>query len=155
MALTNMRSFGMNLFFFDPYLGTTRHPLKKVNSLKDLLKLADILSIHVPLSDETIGLIGAKEISLMSKKSYIINTSRGKIIDEEALINALKENRIAGAAVDVLANELLMKLDDNNMVNYARENSNLLITPHIGGATIEAIESTDEFILNKFKNDFQ
>ena len=71
------------------------------------------------------------------------------------MINALKENRIAGAAVDVLANELLMKLDDNNMVNYARENSNLLITPHIGGATIEAIESTDEFIFNKFKNAFQ
>ncbi|MCS7229533.1 MAG: D-glycerate dehydrogenase [Candidatus Kryptonium sp.] len=103
---------------------------KKV-SLDTLLKNSDIITIHVPLTPQTKHLIGEREIKLMKKTSYLINTSRGEVVDEKALIKALKTKRIAGAGLDVFEQEPfvpdeLLKLD------------NVVLTPHIGSATFEA-----------------
>jgi lactate dehydrogenase-like 2-hydroxyacid dehydrogenase len=103
----------------------------KYMPLDDVLRECDYLTIHVPLSPETRHSIDAKKLSLMKKTSYLINTSRGAIIDEPALVRALQEKWIAGAALDVFEKEPinsehpLIKLD------------NVIVVPHIGSASIE------------------
>jgi glyoxylate reductase len=99
-------------------------------SLEKLLKESDFISLHVPLTDETYHLIGKKELAMMKSTSYLINTSRGAVIDEEELVKKLQKKEIAGAALDVFEHEPklapgLSKLD------------NAIITAHIGSATIE------------------
>ena len=95
-------------------------------SKDDLFRNADIITIHLVLSDRSRGLIGARELGLMKKSAYIVNTSRGPIIDEAALIAALKANRIAGAGLDVFDKEPL-PLD-----HPFRSMDNVVITPHLG-----------------------
>jgi glyoxylate reductase len=102
--------------------------------LDDLVEMADILTVHVPLNDETHHLIGEGELALMKPTAYLVNTSRGPVVDEAALARALAEGRIAGAALDVYENEpevtpALLELD------------NVVLTPHIASATHEAREA--------------
>ena len=105
-----------------------------MSGLEDLLKTADIISLHCPLTDDTRGLIGEKNIALMKPSSLIINVARGEVIDEPALARALREKRIGGAALDVFSREPIGS--DNPLLGL--EDANLLLTPHIAGATNEA-----------------
>ncbi len=104
-------------------------------SLKELLKRADVISVHLRLSPETEGLIGEKEFDLMKPTAIIINTARGAIIDHQALVEALREKKIAGAGIDVYpvepisADDPLLKLD------------NVVLTPHSAGMTREAMDA--------------
>lgn len=98
--------------------------------LEDLLSVADFVSVNVPLTDDTRGMIGRRELKLMKPDSIIVNTARGEIIDEDALISSLKNRKIAGAGLDVYVNEpkinkALMRLD------------NVVLAPHLGSATVE------------------
>lgn len=112
----------------------------KYVDLETLLKEADVVSIHVPLTEETKLMIGERELKLMKNTAYLINTSRGKVIDEKALIRALEENWIAGAALDVFWNEPLSK---NSPLTKLK---NVILTPHIGSATVETREKMAEMI---------
>lgn len=105
-------------------------------SLQKLLQESDFVSLHVPLTEKTKGMIGEEEIELMKSSAYLINTARGGIVDEMALFYALKDKKIAGAAVDVYSEEPpitnpLLKLD------------NIITTPHMGADTREAIKKVD------------
>jgi D-3-phosphoglycerate dehydrogenase len=130
------RAFEMNLFICDPYI-----PESHVTAiggqwvgLSELLPEADFVTIHCPLNRETRGLLGAKELALLKSSVYLINAARGGIIDEEALYQALRQKKIAGAALDVIGDEPprndhpLFKLD------------NVLWSPHVGALTLEATE---------------
>ncbi|MEO0258755.1 MAG: D-glycerate dehydrogenase [candidate division WOR-3 bacterium] len=103
---------------------------KKV-SLEDLLKESDIISLHLPLTPETYHIIGEKEFNLMKPEAIFINTGRGKLVDEKALIRALKERRIFGAGLDVFEHE-------PHVPEELKELDNVVLLPHIGSATIEA-----------------
>ena len=103
------------------------------DSLIDLCSTADIICLHLPLTADTNGIIAKPEIAAMKTSAYIINVARGNIVDENALISALKENRIAGAAVDVFAQEPINK--DNEFLKL----SNVILTPHIAYKTEEAL----------------
>ncbi|NHH97484.1 D-3-phosphoglycerate dehydrogenase [Candidatus Nitrosotalea sp. FS] len=96
-----------------------------------MLSSADYISFHVPLTETTHHLVNSKRISTMKKTAYIINTSRGEIIDEDALYNALKEGKIAGAALDVFEKEPAV---GNKLTTLP----NVVCTPHIGAQTKEA-----------------
>ena len=100
-------------------------------SLNDLLKSADVVSVHVPLLPTTTHLIGKKKLSLMKKTAYLINTSRGPVIDEKALVRALKKKQIAGAGLDVYEFE-------PKLATGLTKLQNVVLTPHIASATIEA-----------------
>ncbi|KZS88311.1 hypothetical protein SISNIDRAFT_432946 [Sistotremastrum niveocremeum HHB9708] len=102
-----------------------------VQSQDELLERSDVLSVHVPLRDDTVGLIGEKEIRKLRKGSYIVNTARGKIIDEEALIGALEDGHLAGAGLDVYPNE-------PNINPKLLTFSNVALLPHMGTETREA-----------------
>jgi D-3-phosphoglycerate dehydrogenase len=115
---------------------------KKV-SLEELLQEADFVSLHAPLTEETRGIMGQKAFELMKSTSYIINTSRGPLIDEQALYQALKAKKIAGAALDVLVNE---KYDPGNPLFGL---DNIIFTPHSGFYSEEATQELREKVMGE------
>ncbi len=108
-----MAAFNMKVIIYDPYISDSVVPTEIVRYSKeeDVFKLADVVSIHVPHNEETRNHIDEKLLSLMKPSAYLINTARGNIIDEAYVVKMLNENRLSGAAFDVLANEppLMMK----------------------------------------------
>lgn len=145
--------FRMQILAYDPYIPSSEmEPFGVIPvSLEDLLKNADVVSLHAELSEETEEMIGKTELNLMKPSSVIINTARGQLIDETALLIALKEKKIAGAALDVLEDENKFDENFNNhpLVEYARTHSNLLITPHIAGMAFDSVYKTRIFITKK------
>jgi len=124
MVAQKASGFGIKIIAYDPYVSKVNIGVKLVE-LSQLLSDSDFVSIHVPLTAETRHSFGENELEVMKKTAYLINTSRGSIVDEKALYQALKNRWIAGAALDVMEKEppdwkdLLLKLD------------NIIITPHI------------------------
>ena len=143
------KGFGMKVIAYDP--NVKKYKDVKMYSLEELLKKCDVLSIHVHLNEETTNLINKERLKLMKNTSILINTSRGKIVDEIALLDCLKNNLIAGAGLDVIDGEWLT--DENRinhpLIDYSKKNSNLLIVPHIGGSTKESIKYSRIFIAKK------
>jgi lactate dehydrogenase-like 2-hydroxyacid dehydrogenase len=103
-------------------------------SLDDLLETVDVVSLHVPLTEETRHLIGERELGLMKSTAYLVNTSRGQVVDEAALARALEQGRIAGAALDVFERE-------PELTEALLELDNVVLTPHTASATHEAREA--------------
>ena len=130
-------AFGLRTLVHDPYLTSkTRVAFEKWVEFCDmerLFKESDIISLHIPFSPSTQKLIGARELEWMKPEAFLVNTSRGGIIDEAALIQCLKEKRIAGAGLDVFAQEPLEK--DNPL----KELDNVILTPHIAALTRECV----------------
>jgi len=119
---------------------------KRCSTLLELALCSDIISIHAHHTSETEGLINKSFISTMKPNSYIVNTARGAIMDEDALLTGLRSGHLAGAALDVLADEykpeFKSRLNENPLVQYARTHDNLIITPHYAGATLDAWSKT-------------
>lgn len=128
------RAFGMEVVAYDPYLTVERAEDLGVElaELDDLLESSDVVTLHAPLTDETRGLIGSDELSLMKEEAYLVNAARGGLVQEEALARALSEGQIAGAALDVFQEEPLPA------AHPLREAPGLVMTPHLGAATEEA-----------------
>jgi D-3-phosphoglycerate dehydrogenase len=124
----------MSVIVYDPYLDAERASQLGVElvDLKTVIKKGDVISLHVPLNEETRGLIGQRAIARMKKRAVVINASRGGVIDESALAKALVEGKLAGAALDVYEREPLPA--DSPL----REAPNLVLTPHLGASTKEA-----------------
>lgn len=120
------RQLGMRVLAVDPFIDPLVTTLDGVSfcTLHDALPQADFVSLHTPLNPGTVGLIGAMELSSMKPSAYLINTARGEIVDEQALIDALSEGRIAGAGLDVLT------LEPPEPSNPLLHMSNVIVTPH-------------------------
>jgi D-3-phosphoglycerate dehydrogenase len=127
-------SFGMKILAYDPFLSAdvAESIGVEIAELKKVLQESDYITVHTPLTDETRHMISDKEFALMKKGVRIINCARGGIIDEPALVKALKEGKVAGAAMDVFESEPL--LADNELLKL----DNVIITPHLGASTEEA-----------------
>ena len=143
----------MKVIAYDPYIKRFPSRVEVRKTLSDVIKDADILSLHVPLNSQTNHMISYDEINQLKDGVVIINTSRGSIISTEALLKGLETRKIAGAALDVLENEHSIGKFLRPLIKYANNHDNLLITPHIGGATYESVENTDRFILDKYFSD--
>lgn len=114
--------------------------------LHELLQSADIISVHVSLNPGTMNLFGREQFASMRPGSWFINTSRGEIVDENALLDALRTGRLAGAAVDVVAGEHESGRIRSPLITYARRHNNLIVTPHCGGCTAESMEKTEIYL---------
>jgi len=127
------KGLGMTVLAYDPYLSAERARSLGVEmaTLDEVLKQADFISLHTPLTEETRGLIGVRELGLMKPTAYLINCARGPVVDEDALLKALNEGQIAGAGLDVFSQE---PLRDSPL----RENTKVVLTPHLGASTEEA-----------------
>ncbi|MEM4726696.1 MAG: D-glycerate dehydrogenase [Candidatus Bathyarchaeia archaeon] len=127
------KAFNMKIIYYDvePKREAEEHLGVQYADIETLLRNSDFVSIHVPLTPRTRGFIGEREFKMMKPTSYIINTSRGQVIDEGALCKALKEGWIAGAGLDVFEKEPLQR--NSELINM----DNVVLTPHIGSYTAE------------------
>ena len=127
------RGLEMKLIAHDPFISVdhARNLQVKLVSLKQLLKESDFITIHIPRTESTKGLIGTKELSSVKPSVHIINCARGGLIDEKALAEAVKEKRVAGAAIDVFSTEPATE-------SVFFEDDNIIVTPHLGASTSEA-----------------
>jgi phosphoglycerate dehydrogenase-like enzyme len=130
------RAFEMALLVYDPYI-----PESHVTALggrwvglSDLLVESDFVTIHCPLNRETKGMIGAAALARLKPSAYLLNAARGGIVDEHELLQVLRQKKIAGAALDVMADEPPPK--DHPLLNL----DNVLWTPHLGAMTVEAAQ---------------
>jgi len=128
-----MAAFGTRLIAYDPYVQPARAaPLGvRLVGLEELLRESDFISVHLPKTPETVGLIGEKELRLVKPTVRIINAARGGLIDEQALADALAEGRVAGAGLDVYAKE---PCTSSPLFNF----DNVVAVPHLGASTVEA-----------------
>ena len=131
------RAFGMRVLAYDPYLTEERARSigLELAPLDEIVREADIVSVHVPLSDATTNLIGEAQLALMKPSAFVVNVARGGVVDERALFRALTDRRIAGAALDVFGQEPLPADDP------LRTLDNVVLTPHLGASTVEAQHS--------------
>ena len=147
-------AFEMPVIAADPFVVDMDSYVKKVN-FDELLSSADVISLHVNYNEATHGIMDEKAFQKVKKGAVLINTSRGELIDEAAMLNALDQGLLSGVALDVLSYE------SNNTDSCPKHSelwkrmssgSNILIAPHIGGATYESMEETEIFMANKLKS---
>lgn len=144
-------AFRMKVLAHDPHVETFPDHVEAVG-LDHLLSRSDFVTIHVPADATTRGLIGDAELRSMKPSAFLINTSRGEVLDEEALINALRENRIAGAGLDTIQDErgpLEGWLPSRAVWQYSEARHNLILTPHVGGATDASMAEAETFVAGK------
>jgi D-3-phosphoglycerate dehydrogenase len=135
LVAQRLSSFGMRVIAYDPYVQAGRAAQMGVRlvSLDDLLAESDFMSVHLPKTPETLGLIGEEQLAKVKPNLVLVNAARGGIVDEQALYNALKEGRIAAAGLDVFAKE---PCTDSPLFEF----ENVVATPHLGASTDEAQE---------------
>ncbi len=146
------RSFGMMVNYFEQDEKIpTPEDIIKLNTLEELVAHSDIITVHINLTEENRGLFNKKVFSRFKDGSYFINTSRGEIVDFNALLDCLKNGKLAGAALDVFEGEFNNGfqgyLKNHPLLEYAKSYDNLLITPHIGGSTYDAWKETEEYTI--------
>lgn len=146
--------FGMKLLIYDQQEAKNQLiPIGERSSLDQLLSSSDIVSLHVDLNELNIKMANKLFFSKMKKNAIFINTSRGQLVDEGALLNALETNQLSGAALDVVQDEPNPDVD-SPLYAFAKNSHRLLITPHIGGNTFESTDKAEKFIIDKLVYEF-
>jgi D-3-phosphoglycerate dehydrogenase len=146
LVAQRLSAFGMRVVAYDPYVPAARAAQLGVRllSLEELLAEADFISVHLPKTAETAGIIGEKELRLVKPGARIVNAARGGIVDEHALALALKDGRVAGAAMDVYSTE---PCTDSPLFGF----DNVVATPHLGASTHEAQEKAGTQVARSVK----
>jgi D-3-phosphoglycerate dehydrogenase len=145
MMETYCHAFGMTVKIHDPYEG--------YDDLDLVLRESDVISLHVHVTGKTVGMINGKTISKMEKKPYLINTSRGEVVYEKKVIEAIEEGKLSGYATDVITDEF-GNIHNSKLVEFSMNpTNNVIITPHVGGMTWEGQTKAYKWAINKFKGE--
>jgi D-3-phosphoglycerate dehydrogenase len=140
--------WGVKLLISDPYTYTFTRVIKKVN--RDiLLKESDVVFLHTHVTDETRGMVDDEFLSEMKKDSYLINTARGELVDEEAIMKSIEAGHLKGYGTDVIKDEFGNR-ENSKLVEFSKTN-NVIITPHVGGMTWEGQNKAYMWAVNKFR----
>ena len=142
MMMNYCWGFGMFPKIYDPYKG--------YKNIKSVLSQSDIISLHVHVTDETRYIIDKKFLTCMRKNSYIINTSRGEIVNEKDIIESLEEGHLKGYATDVIEDEYGNR-NNSPILNGIKKGLNIIVTPHVGGMTWEGQQRAYEWSINKLE----
>lgn len=129
-------SFEMRVLGHDPHIESWPSGIERTD-LQELLERSHVVTVHVPLNEETEGLLGREELAHLRQGAILVNTSRGGIIDEPALVEILRSGRLAAVGLDVLQGE--PEIADNPLLDYARRHTNVVITPHVAGMSPDAL----------------
>jgi D-3-phosphoglycerate dehydrogenase len=135
-------AFGMNTLPYDPYKFDADFEL--------LLKISDVISLHVHANDETRHMIDKKTLGKMKNNSYIVNTSRGEIVNEHDIVDALRSGKLKGYATDVIEDEYGNR-ENSPILKGIKEGLNILVTPHVGGMTWEGQQKAYKWSISKLK----
>ncbi len=141
-------ALGMKLIFCDPR-PKSELPGIEHTSLDDLLRRADVVSLHVHLTSETRHMLGHREFALLKPGAILINTARGALIDEEALIAAMRSGRVAAAGLDVIDGEWREDLANHPLIQFSRVQPRLYITPHVGGTCPESVYLATRHVMRR------
>ena len=146
------KAFGMEVHVYDPFVEIPDNVISHEDK-NSLLQICDIVSLHYHLNDANHKSFNKNDFEQMKNDAVFINTSRGELIDEIALINALKNQKIRGAAVDVISEEHVENKWNHPLIRYARENANLLISSHVAGLTVESETKAASDIFKQLKHE--
>jgi len=137
--------WGVKLLATDPY--------ERITTARELLQKSDVIFLHTHVTDETRGMVDKEFLSKMKKGSYLINTARGELVNEKAIIESIRAGHLKGYGTDVIADEF-GNINKSELVEFTilNPNSNVIITPHIGGMTIEGQTKAYHWAVRKFKN---
>ncbi|MDH5397292.1 MAG: NAD(P)-binding domain-containing protein [Cyclobacteriaceae bacterium] len=146
-----LQIFGCPIITYDKYKENITNAFVKQVSLEQLKDEADILSLHVPLTPETKDYINESFLSSFRKNIYVINTARGEILDTKALVKALREGKVIGAALDVLDNENFNNLTTGQQaaLQALQASENVILTPHVGGWSFRSYRRINEVLIQK------
>jgi D-3-phosphoglycerate dehydrogenase / 2-oxoglutarate reductase len=146
-----LSSFEVTVLAYDKYKSGFAKGYIKEASLEQLCRYADVISFHLPLTEDTLYMADEKFFSSLQQKPWLLNTSRGKVVSVSGLIKALQEGKIAGAGLDVLENEQLNSYspEEKKQLDWLLEQPNIIITPHIAGYTQEASYKMSAVLLQK------
>jgi D-3-phosphoglycerate dehydrogenase len=141
------RAFGMRVRYYDPFVSSSSEGAERVETLEALVEQSEVVTLHVPHEKETEELLSRAVFERFRPGSYLINTSRGELLNWEALLDHLQSGHLAGAALDVFEGEFVPgfaeRFPDHPVLAYARTHDNLILTPHIGGSTVDAWRLTE------------
>jgi D-3-phosphoglycerate dehydrogenase len=142
-------AFGMAVRYYDHAPKTPEPPAEPAPSLPALFEWADVISLHLPANETTHKIIDGALLARCRPGAFLVNTARGEVLDEAALLNLLEQGRLGGAALDVLDGEFVPGFTptDHPLVRYAAWHDNLLLTPHIGGSTRDAWFETERRVI--------
>lgn len=149
-----LNGFGCKVLAYDKYRDNYGDDFAQESSLEQIMQEADILSLHIPLSDETRYLINQDFIDRFSKPFYLLNLSRGEIVKLNAVVSGLKSGKIKGACLDVLENEKIKSLtaEQQESFDYLCTSDKVVLTPHIGGWTHESYRRINEVLVRQIEN---
>ena len=146
-----LMAFDVTVLAYDKYKFDFGSVAVKEANLEQLCRYADVISFHVPLTEETKYMADEHFFDALLQKPFLINTSRGKVVKTSALIAALKEGKIRGAALDVLENENISNLheEEKEQFSFLQKQDNVVLTPHIAGYSVEAFYKMSKILLEK------
>jgi D-3-phosphoglycerate dehydrogenase len=150
-----LRSFNVTVLAYDKYKFGFGGGYIKEASFEQVCRYADVISFHVPLTDDTFHIANSSFFNSLHQKPWLLNSSRGKVVDLDAVVEALRENKIAGAGLDVLENEKLetYSLAEKERLQWLLQQPNVIITPHIAGYSHEAFYKMAEILCEKLFED--
>lgn len=141
------KTFGMTVRYYDPFVEAVDSGPERCETIEALVEASDVVSLHVPHEKDTEKMIDRHVLGRFKRNSYLINTARGELLDWEAVLDALESGHLSGAAFDVFEGEFGQGFSDrfrtHPVLEYARTHDNLLLTPHIGGSTVDAWRLTE------------
>lgn len=148
-----LRAFDVKVLVYDKYLKGFGNEIVKESALEEIAANADVLSLHLPLTEETKYMIDYNYLASFKKPFWVINTSRGKVLRTNDVLKCLQEGKIVGAALDVLENEQLnyLNIEEQGWLNGLIADNRVLLTPHIAGWTHESLRKIAETVLQKIR----
>jgi D-3-phosphoglycerate dehydrogenase len=144
-----LSGFGVNVIAYDKYKTSFSDQFAREVSMEEIVKHADIISFHVPLTAETNGLVNEEYLFHFKKPIFLLNTSRGKVVKTQAVLNGIKDGKILGAGLDVLEVEKFPALAEQPWFEELRLSNKVILTPHVAGWTFDSYRRISEVMAEK------
>lgn len=146
-----LSGFEVNVIAYDKYKTGFSDELAREVSMEEIVKHSDVLSLHIPLTAETTGMVNEEFLSRFKKPIFLINTARGKAVQTRAVLNAIKQGKILGAGLDVLESEKFPALAEQEWFGELRQSGKVILTPHVAGWTFESYRKISEVMAEKLR----